>query len=68
MKAAKKITVNLPEELLAKARRSTGRGITETIRMGLELVAASQAYEQLRDLRGKVSFSVDLKKIREDRK
>jgi Arc/MetJ-type ribon-helix-helix transcriptional regulator len=67
MKAAKKITVHVPEELLEKARRSTGRGITETVRQGLRLVAAGETYAQLRGLRGKVAIEVDLDKLREDR-
>lgn len=67
MSAAKKVTVHLPEDLLAKAQQSTGQGITETIRLGLQLVAASRAYEGLRNLKGKVAFSIDLKKLREDR-
>jgi hypothetical protein len=67
MQTAKKITVQVPEELLEKALQSTGNGITSTIRQGLELVAASRAYERLRQWRGKVKFSIDLKKLREDR-
>ncbi len=67
MQTAKKITVQVPEELLEKALQSTGHGITSTIRQGLELVAASRAYERLRQWRGKVKFSIDLKKLREDR-
>ncbi len=65
---AKKITVHVQEELLKKAQKSTGQGITETIRRGLQLVAASESYEALRRLRGKVKFSVDLKSLREDRR
>ena len=67
MKAAKKITVHLPEDLMEKAQKYTGKGITETIRIGLQLVAASEAYEKLRLLRGKVSFSLNLKDLRKDR-
>ena len=66
MQPAKKITVHVPEELLAKARRSTGRGITETVRQGLQLVAASETYAQLRGLRGKVAIAIDLGELRED--
>jgi Arc/MetJ-type ribon-helix-helix transcriptional regulator len=66
MKPARKITVHVPEELLAQARRSTGRGITETVRQGLRLVAASETYAQLRGLRGKVAISIDLDELRED--
>lgn len=66
MKPAKKITVHVPEELLADARRSTGRGITETVRQGLQLVAASETYARLRGLRGKVAIAIDLDELRED--
>jgi hypothetical protein len=61
---SRKITVELPAPLLAKAQQATGNGITQTIRTGLELVAASQTYKRLRQLRGKVRFrrsSADLK-------
>jgi hypothetical protein len=65
--ATRKITVHVPEDLLDKARESTGRGTTETVRRGLELLAASAAYLKLRRLRGKVEVSVDLEALREDR-
>jgi Arc/MetJ-type ribon-helix-helix transcriptional regulator len=67
MGVAKKITVHIPQDLLSKAQESTGQGITETIRRGLQLVAASEAYEQLRKLRGKVKVSVSSRRLREDR-
>lgn len=67
MGAARKITVEVPSELLRKAQKSTGEGVTATIRRGLELVAARRAYEELRRLRGQVKFSVDWKRLREDR-
>lgn len=67
MGATRKITVHVPEDLLDKARESTGQGITETIRRGLELVAASVAYRKLRRLRGKVRMSLDLDALRDDR-
>jgi hypothetical protein len=63
-----KVTVELPVDLLARARESTGEGITGTIRRGLELVASSRAQERLRRLRGKVRFTVDVRALREDRK
>ena len=62
-----KVTVELPVELLARAREVTGDGITATIRRGLELVAASRAQRQLRALRGKVKFTLDLEASRRDR-
>jgi hypothetical protein len=64
---AQKVTVHLPQDLLRRAQRSTGEGITETIRKGLQLVAAEESFDGLRKLRGKVRFSIDLKKLREDR-
>jgi hypothetical protein len=67
MGAARKITIHVPEELLQRAQKSTGQGITETVRRGLQVVAASDAFDQLRKLRGKVKFSLDLKKLRHDR-
>lgn len=67
MEAAKKITVEVPSGLLRKATKSTGLGITPTIREGLKLVAASSAYERLLKLKGKIKFSINLKKLREDR-
>jgi hypothetical protein len=64
---AKKITVEVPAELLAKAQKSSGAGITQTIRTGLELVAAGKAYERLLQLRGKVRFSRTLEELKADR-
>ncbi len=68
MQPVKKITVQIPGELLRKAQKATGLGITPTIRQGLQLVAAGRAYERLRRLRGKVRFSLDLRVLREDRR
>ncbi len=67
MSEARKITVELPADLLVRAQESTGQGITATIRQGLEMVAASRAYAELRRLKGKVAFSVDLQELRLDR-
>lgn len=68
MRASRKVTVIVPAELLSRAQKSTGEGVTPTIRKGLELVAAARAYEQLRSLRGRVRFSVSMGTLREDRK
>ncbi len=65
--SGRKVTVELPDALLRKAQESTGTGVTATIRRGLELVAASHAYEELRRLRGKVRFSTEWQKLRADR-
>ncbi len=65
--AARKITVEIPRELLEKAQQASGTGITQTIRTGLQLVAASHTYERLRQLRGKVKFSRTLAELKADR-
>jgi hypothetical protein len=62
----KKLTVEVPADLLARATTATGQGITPTIRRGLELVAAGHAYAALRDLKGKVKFSLNLQALRAD--
>ena len=67
MKGDRKITVHVPVELLEKAQRYTGEGITETVRRGLQLVAAGEVYEELRKLRGRVRLSIDVERLREDR-
>jgi hypothetical protein len=66
--AVRKVTIHLDGALLRRAQRCTGEGVTATIRRGLQLVAASEAYDRLRSLRGKVAFSVDLKALRQDRR
>jgi uncharacterized protein (DUF2252 family) len=66
--ATRKITVNIDRDLLHRAQERTGKGVTATIRQGLEAVAAAAAYERLRALRGKVRFSLDLDELRDDRR
>ena len=67
METARKITVEVPQELLEKAQQAIGAGITQTVRVGLTLVAASRTYAQLRKLRGKVRFSRTLRELKADR-
>ena len=67
MENARKITVEVPAELLEKAQRASGAGITETVRAGLQLIAASQVYADLRNYRGKVRFSQTLAELKADR-
>jgi post-segregation antitoxin (ccd killing protein) len=61
-----KVTVMLPRDLVERAKRASGLGITPAIRKGLEAVAATEAYEALRKLRGKERFSISLKELRGD--
>jgi hypothetical protein len=62
--AATKITVHVDRELLANAQKAAHAGISETMRKGLELLAASEACERL-PKRGKVKFSSNLNELRE---
>ncbi len=62
----KKLTIQVPKDLLARATAASGEGITPTVRRGLELMAASAAYAKLRRLRGKVKFNIKLADLRED--
>ena len=59
--------MHVDRELLAKAQRATSAGVSETVRKGLELLAASEAYDQLLKMRGKMKFSIKLNELREDR-
>jgi hypothetical protein len=65
--ATRKITIEIPEELLEKAQQATGSGITQTVRTGLQLVAASETYDRLLELRGKVKFSLTWEELKDDR-
>jgi len=67
MATTRKVTVEVPEDLIARALQASGEGVTATIRRGLELVAAGRAYEDLKALRGKVRLGLDLERLREDR-
>ena len=63
----RKITVEVPVALLEKAQQESGVGITGTVRAGLEVLAASKAYAQLRQRRGRVRFSRTLAQLKADR-
>jgi len=67
METPRKITVEVPSDLLQKAQRASGTGITRTVRTGLRLVAASRTYARLRQLRGKVRFTRTLADLKADR-
>lgn len=63
--AAKRITANLPKDLLEGALEVTGQGITETLIQGLELVKRSRAYAKGMKLKGKLELELDLESLRE---
>jgi len=67
MERARKITVEVPAELLDKAQRASGASITQTVRAGLQLMAASEAYARLLQFRGKVRFSRSVEELKDDR-
>ena len=67
VETVRKITVEVPPELLEKAQQASGAGITQTVRTGLQLVAASLTYARLRQLRGKVRFTRTLADLKADR-
>jgi hypothetical protein len=59
--------VEVPGSLLEKAQQASGAGITQTVRTGLQLLAASQTYRRLRQLRGKVRFARSVVELKADR-
>jgi hypothetical protein len=65
MNSVRRVTANLPAELLDQAMRVTGRGITETIVEGLERVKRADAYRKAIALKGKVQITVDVDASRE---
>lgn len=65
--AERKITIHVPADLLDRAQKSSGQGITETVRQGLRLVAAGETFRRVARLRGTVKFSIDPAHLREDR-
>ena len=68
MGRARKITVEVDEDLLDRAQKQSRDGVTGTVRRGLEILAAADAYERLAGMRGKVKFSTSLATMRKDRK
>ena len=67
MKTTRKITVEVPQDLLEKAQEASGTGITETVRAGLLLVAESRSYARILRLRGRVRFTRTLAELKADR-
>ena len=67
MSAEKKITAMLPSDLLKRALKASGEGITPTLRRGLELVASKDTYQHLLKLKGKFDLKINLNELRKDR-
>jgi hypothetical protein len=65
MVSMKRITANLPSALLDGATEITGKGITETLIEGLEMVRRSRAFTKASALRGKIHLSIEMDAERE---
>lgn len=64
MRRLKKITVNLPEDMLARAQSLTGKGITLTLIEALDALERRALRGSLRGLRGHVEFQLNLERTR----
>ncbi len=64
MKQTKKITLNLPLDLINDAQKITKSGVTETIRTALEDLKKKASRNKLLKLKGKISIDIDLNKTR----
>jgi hypothetical protein len=64
MSSTRRITANLPADLLESAMRATGRGITETIVEGLTRIRSRRFSERAMALHGKLKLDIDLEKMR----
>ena len=54
----RKITINLPADLVDAAMEDSGKGLTQTIREALEAMRARAAYDRMLALRGQVAFQM----------
>ena len=63
----RKVTVMLPKDLVERATKATGVGLTPTIRKGLESVVVAGAYQRIRERRCKVHLMINVDELREDR-
>jgi hypothetical protein len=66
MGRTKKITVEIPVDVLKRAQKRSGEGVTATVRTALTDYGGDDWYEKLLALRGKVTFTESLESIRED--
>ncbi len=65
MNRTRRVTANLPGDLLEDAMHVTGKGVTETLVTGLHLVRRTRAYDKAMALRGKLRLAIDLDHSRE---
>jgi hypothetical protein len=62
-----KITIYVPKLLLEDAQNATENNITETVKAALGLLITERAAQNLRKMRGKVKFSINIEALREDK-
>ena len=67
MAQMRKITVQVPEELLASAQAYTGDGVSKTVQSALRKLVSIHAQQEFRKLRGKVQFSMSWQELKRDR-
>ncbi len=60
----RRVTANLPGDLLDAAQDVTGKGITDTIIEGLEQVQRRRFYERALRFHGKIRLDIDLEESR----
>jgi hypothetical protein len=64
MGQVRKITANIPADILTNAQRTTGKGVILTLIEGLKALDRQARLSALRQLRGKVGFDLDLDRTR----
>lgn len=65
MSMTKRITANLPASLLKDALESTGKGITDTLVEGLNLLKRRKAYKKGMALKGRLKLDINVDELRE---
>ena len=61
----RRVTVNLPKQLLSGAQTLIQGTITQTLIEGLHLVKQKNAYQKLMALKGKIHLDIDIPTSRE---
>lgn len=65
MQKIRRITANLPEDLIKQATTVTGKNLTDTLIEGLQMVRRTAAFEKAQKLKGKLNIKIDLETSRE---
>lgn len=65
MDKIKRITANLPLDLIRQATSITGKNLTDTLIEGLQLVKRTAAFEKAQKLKGQLKLDIDLDVSRE---